>query len=245
MLLLALAAVPARAQAPAASARTLTDATLSQCVVAVDQAGRIAVFSGQMVAIAHTQRMQIRIEVQESTPSAPGFRVVSRGTWKPSAPKVQVYRYVNQVTNLEAPAAYRAILHYRWLNARLRVIRVAQRRTQSCVQPDERPQLVVGEVGITAGRRSPNAQYQIAVRNDGHGPAGAFGVLLTVNGMAQPQLTVPSLAPATRTVLVAVAPRCTPGSTVTVGLDPQGQVSEATGGGLPKILACPLAAPAG
>jgi CARDB len=246
-LLLALAAVPAAAQAPAPASTVptrakLTRATLRQCVVAVDQAGRIAVFEGQMLAVARTQRMEIRIDVEEATPSDRSFHVVEVGAWKHSDPGVQVYGYIDQVRNLDAPAAYRAVVRYRWLDARMHVLRRAQRRTQACVQPDERPKLVVAAVSITAARRSSNAQYQIAVRNGGRGPAGPFGVLLTVNGTAQPELTVPALAPASRMVLVAVAPRCLPASTVIVALDPQGQVHEATGGGLPRMVACPLPA---
>jgi hypothetical protein len=197
-----------------------------------------------MTAVAHTQRMAIRIDLQEHIPSTPGFRVVSApglGVWRRSAVGVKVYRYVKQVTNLPAPAAFRAVVRFRWLGAGDSVIRRATRRTESCVQRDERPQLNVGAVTITAAPHSSNAQYEIVVRNDGRGPAGAFGVTLIVDGATQQTLAVPSLAAGARTVLDAVAPRCSSGSSVQVDLDPQHQVDEAAGGGQPKTVSCPLA----
>ena len=120
--------------------------------------------------------------------SAPGL-----GVWQQSAPGVQIYRYVRQVTNLPAPGRYRAAISYRWLDAHHRIVRQAVRTTPVCVQPDERPLLVVGALTITPSPSSLNAQYAIALRNDGRGPAGPIDVALTVNGTPQPQLVVQSL----------------------------------------------------
>jgi CARDB len=162
---------------------------------------------------------------------------------------VQIYRNLRQFTNLPAPGRFRASISYRWLDAGGRVVRQATRLTPICVQPDERPLLAVGSVAITPTAGSLNAQYAIALVNRGRGPAGPFDVALTVNGLPQPDLVVQSLAAGTQTVLPVVAPRCTPGSSVTVTIDPQNAISEAPGGGLPKTVACPLsaatAAPAG
>ena len=50
---------------------------------------------------------------------------------------VKIYKYLKQVTNLPAPAVYRALVRFRWLNAKGHVI--ASRtcaRTAGCQQPD-------------------------------------------------------------------------------------------------------------
>ncbi len=223
-------------------------ASLVTCQVAVDQADRSAKFAGQMQATATSTAMQMRIDLLEQTSATTGFVPVSApglGVWSQSAPGVTIYRYVRQVTNLPAPGRYRASFSYRWLDAQHRVLRQATRLTPICVQPDEQPLLVVAAVTISPSPSSLDAQYSIALRNAGRGPAGPFDVALTVNGTPQPDLVVQSLGAGMRTVTPVVAPRCAPGSPVVVTIDPQHAISEAPGGGLPKTVACPLAAPSG
>ncbi len=238
-----LSPAPAFAQASGRSPGAAT-ASLVACQAAADQADRSATFSGQMVATAASSVMQMRIDLLESVSPASGFAPVSApglGTWRGSAPGVQIYRDVRQFTNLPAPGRFRASIDYRWLDAHGRVLRQLTRLTPICVQPDERPLLAVATVAITPSAGSLDAQYAIALVNEGRGPAGPFDVALTVNGTPQPDLVVQSLAAGTRTILPVVAPRCTAGSSVTVTIDPQNALSEAPGGGLPKTVACPLA----
>jgi hypothetical protein len=192
--------------------------------------------------------MQMRVDLLERTGTSGGFSKVSAsglGVWRASAPGVTIYRYVRQVTNLPAPGDFRATFSYRWLDAQGSVQRTASRMTPICVQPDERPSLAVGGVTVTPSASALDAQYSIVVRNSGRGPAGPFGVALTVNGASQAPVVVQSLGAGQRTVLPIVAPRCTPGSSIVVTLDPQGTVSEAPGGGLPKTVDCPQRAAAG
>jgi hypothetical protein len=59
--------------------------------------------------------------------------------WRGSEPKVKVYKYLKQVTNLSSPAFYRAIVQFRWLNSRGHVIRRAERLTPRCAQPAVAP----------------------------------------------------------------------------------------------------------
>ena len=56
-------------------------------------------------------------EAQFHTVTAPGL-----GAWRVSDPGVKAYRYIKQVTNLSAPASYRATVRFRWLNAKGRLI---------------------------------------------------------------------------------------------------------------------------
>jgi hypothetical protein len=143
-----LAAAPARgalsrAEGEAGQAGTrggepTVSATLEQCVTAVVQAERSATFAGEMTAIPGSARMTMRIDVQERMPEEALFHTVSApglGVWRGSDPKVRVYRYLKQVTNLTSPALYRASVRFRWLNARGHVIRRAERLTPRCAQP--------------------------------------------------------------------------------------------------------------
>ena len=80
----------------------------------------------------------MRIEVQERLPGEELFHTVSApglGVWRGSAPGVKIYQYVKQVTNLSAPASYRALVRFRWLNDKGYVIKRAERHTLECVQP--------------------------------------------------------------------------------------------------------------
>jgi hypothetical protein len=154
-LALATAAAPAAALAlasgtqPAAAAGAGTDHTaaqakppaaalLEQCVTAVSQTERSATFTGEMTAVPGTARMQMRIEVLERPEHETVFHAVSYpglGSWLRASPGVKTYRNLDRVTDLSAPAAYRAAIHFRWLNARGRVIKALELRTPRCEQP--------------------------------------------------------------------------------------------------------------
>jgi hypothetical protein len=209
------------------------------------QADRSATFSSEMVAITGSQRMEVRVTLLERDPGDSGFAAVSApglGEWQRSEPGVQIYSYVKQVSNLPAPALFRASVGYRWLDAHGKVLQSVTRNSATCAQPDEGPALAVTAVKVVPVRGTTNAQYEIVIHNTGHGAAGVFDVALTVNGAAIPELTVASLAPAGRTVLQAVAPRCLAASAVTVAVDPEHQVPEALSAAQTKTVSCRLPA---
>jgi hypothetical protein len=123
-------------QAPIASA------TLQQCVTAVAQDERSATFSGEMTATSGTVRMEMRIDVQEQRPAEALFHTINApglGVWRSANSGVKTYRYLKQVTNLSAPAFYRAAVRFRWLNASGRLIRFTERHTSRCEQPAPPP----------------------------------------------------------------------------------------------------------
>ena len=111
---------------------------LEQCVTSTVQAERSATFTAQMTATGATQRMGMRIELRQRvrggsefhTVLAPGF-----GVWHSSEPGVKIYKYVKQVTNLSAPAAYRAVVRFRWMGEKGRVLKRAELHTSRCLQP--------------------------------------------------------------------------------------------------------------
>jgi hypothetical protein len=82
--------------------------------------------------------MSMRIELQERLPAEATFHTVAAsglGVWRAAAPGVKVYRYIKQVTDLAAPAVYRAAVRFRWLTTKGKLIRALERRTPTCEQP--------------------------------------------------------------------------------------------------------------
>ena len=117
-------------------------ATVEQCVTAATQADRSVTFTGQMETVPGAHRMAMEITVQEHAPDEASFHTLTAAgspTWERSEAGVRVYKYVRQVTDLPAPATFRAVVAYRWMNERGQVIRHDERRTLVCRQPQERP----------------------------------------------------------------------------------------------------------
>jgi hypothetical protein len=125
------------------SAPGTTAATVEQCVTSVVQTERSATFMGEMTAIAGTSKMSMRIDVQERTAGESEYQVLNApglGVWRAADPKVKVYKYLKQVTNLSADASYRALVRFRWIGAKGRVIRRGERLTPRCLQPATPPE---------------------------------------------------------------------------------------------------------
>lgn len=225
-----LAAVPAagRASLPVVPTR----ASVESCHTGTDPSDRYAVFAAQMGAIRGSARMQIRFELHGTTGGrwtrmhAPGL-----DTWYASAsPQVAIFRYRKELTQLTAPGTYRAVVRFRWLTARGRVMRTERHTTAACRQPDPRPDLVPGPVSVVTGTQSDRARYLVAVRNVGRGDAGPFTVSLAVAGSLQGEQTVPALPAREATVLTFDGPRCPAGARLRVEVDAAHQIDEAREG---------------
>ncbi len=116
-------------------------ATLEQCQTAVNPDQRSATFAGEMSAVPGTQRMQMSVQVLERLPGDDAYHVVDApglGVWRSSAPGVQSYKYLRQITNLAAPAFYRANIRFRWLGGHGRMLQALELHTRHC---DEEPVL--------------------------------------------------------------------------------------------------------
>jgi hypothetical protein len=113
-------------------------AMLQQCVTASAQSERSAVFSGEMNAVSGSTRLMMRIDVQEQLAGETLFHAIAApglGVWRSSDADVRSYRFIRQVTNLSAPGFYRALVSFRWLNAKDRPIKTLAQHTPRCVQP--------------------------------------------------------------------------------------------------------------
>jgi hypothetical protein len=116
----------------------LAVATLEHCLTAARQSERSVSIVAEMSAIPHTARMAMRIEIQERLPEAALFHAVKApglGVWHESDRGVSSYKYLNRVTNLSAPAVYRATVRFRWLNGSGHPIKQLERHTSNCRQP--------------------------------------------------------------------------------------------------------------
>jgi hypothetical protein len=112
--------------------------TLEQCLTSAVQVERSATFTAQMTATSTTQRMGMKIELQQRLRGEAGFHTIVApgfGTWHGSEPGVKIYKYVKQVTNLGAPAAYRAIVRFRWQGEKGHVLKRMELHTSRCLQP--------------------------------------------------------------------------------------------------------------
>jgi len=101
--------------------------TLEECVTATVQEQRAIAFSAEMTAVPG--------ELEFHTVTSSGL-----GVWRSSDPKVKVYKYLKQVTNVSAPASYRGFVRFRWLNAKGHAIKRAERLTSRCLQPGVPPE---------------------------------------------------------------------------------------------------------
>lgn len=113
-------------------------AALVQCQTATEQAERSATFAGEMTLIPGAVHMAMRIELLERAPGETGYRPVLApgvGVWRAADPGVKAYKHLEQVTNLAAPAYYRALITFRWVGPHGRLLRREERRSPRCVQP--------------------------------------------------------------------------------------------------------------
>ena len=132
------ASTPDTGSASSTTAKPIVSATLEGCVIASDPEERAATFAGEMATIPGSAKMEMRIDVLERMPrelvfhslAAPGL-----GVWRISAPGVKTYKYLKEITNLAAPASYRAVVRFRWVNAKGHTIKSLEVRTPRCTQP--------------------------------------------------------------------------------------------------------------
>ncbi len=193
-------------------------ATLAACETGPDAAQRFAVFTGSMPAMRGTRRMAMRFDLEErgSDESAPATRVAAPklSRWNRSQANVAGFVYTKRVRRLAEGRWYRAVVRFRWYDARGRVQRSAKRVTPFCHQPYQRPNLEL----VSLGRARPGS-YLVTIVNAGTVAAPESTVALEPRPGTDFQRPVPPLAPGERTTVVVDADPCEPRSVVVVQLD--------------------------
>lgn len=233
------------ALAPAAQARPpALAARLTACAGGSTAAERTAAFTGSMPALAGGRRMAIRFDLRQRIPPSPAYaavRVPGLGLWHRSRPGRSGFVFTQRVEGLAAPGSYRAVVRFRWYDARGRVLRSARRTTEVCRQPDVRPDLRVAAVTAHRGPGPDSARYRVTVLNEGFGDADAFDVVVTPNGAPQPAQRVDGLGAGELATVTVIGPRCDPGSTLRAVVDARAEIAERDEADDVADVACPFA----
>jgi hypothetical protein len=210
----AVAAALAPGPAAGAASRGLVAVHLTSCIHALAPIDRLLDVSARMRAFPGAKRMGIRFDLLVRRGSEPAFhavggRALGFGIWLRSSPGVGTYRYLRTVRNLEAPAAYRMRVRFRWYGKHGAILLARQRVTRTCFEPDLRPDL---RVRLVERRTGKVAAWVI---NAGRTAAGPFTVTLGTR-----RVELPGLAPGHR--VRRMVDRC---GVVTV--DPDARIDEA------------------
>src|SRR5580765_5878176 len=155
-------AAPAAAQARP----QLLSARLAACQTGPSAADRSASFTASMPAVAGTRRMAVRFDLLQRTPPGHAFvhvTVPGLGVWQRSLPGKPGFVFTQHVQALAAPAAYRAIVRFRWYGRRGRLLRTAIRETRICREPELRPNLRAGRLTVTPATLPGAVTYRLAV----------------------------------------------------------------------------------
>lgn len=220
---------PAPAATMAALPKPTLGAKLTTCVVGDDVSGGRAVFQGAMPAIRGARRLAMRFELERRSGEEDDWERVPAptfGEWERSRPGVSGFVYSKRVEGLTAPAAYRAVVRFRWMDSKGRTVRRAVRTTAVCTQPDPRPDLTLVRLRTAVADTGP--VVEVTVRNTGRADTSApAAVALRSAGMDQPPQTVPPLGPGVTAVVTFPAPSCPPGALLEAIVDPADGIDEA------------------
>ena len=198
-----------------------------------------------MRPVPGTDRMQVRFTLQVREGALPLWRrVVAAGLdeWLTSAPGVSRYSYTKTVRNLAAPAAYRAVVRFRWLDAGGAVLARSRATSRTCRQPDMRPDLAATRIDVQPGVDAGPARYAVTLGNGGRSAAGPFSVALRTGGEQLEPAALPGLAAAEQTVLTFTGPACAPGEPLTVTVDGEDAVDERDEEDNVLVVSCPAVA---
>jgi hypothetical protein len=243
LLVIACAGLLALSAAARSATPSRASAQLDRCHPSLDAAQRYAVFSGAMRSLGAGQdRMEMRFDLFRRARGSSVFKRVAApglGVWNRANPGVGRFKFRQKVENLSVPAAYRAVVSFRWIGADGRMFARAQHVTLACSQPDLRPNLRIASIKRSA---VDSRQYFVTVRNDGASAAHSFEVSLSVGGVqVVPTRTVGLLRAGERTVppLEFTGPRCTEGSPLVATADTGGAVAESNEADNGLTVACP------
>ena len=199
-----------------------TAVRVAQC----DRVDHSAVFQGRMRRIPGTHRMAMRFALLERLPGQAYQRVDAPGLarWRHSRHGKALFSYRQRVRGLMENGAYRALLAFRWYDARGKLVREERRRSGACDQVGPRPNLRARIVGAEPGATAGVTRYSVRVANRGALPAAAVDVRLSVDGAEAGTAAVPALTPGSSTVVTIRGPRCQ--RTVDAVADPADAIEE-------------------
>lgn len=200
------AAVAAAALPAAASASTPASVKLVKCSFAEHEAA----FHARMHLVEGASRMAMRFTlIQETAPDrSEAIRAPLLRRWHPSKPGVRSFGYRQGFRNLPENATHRVRVDFRWYSASGVEVQRARRRSASCRQFVELPNLVAELTRVIPTQLPGVMRYEAVVSNKGKGPVTGVPVRLTVDGDVVDTLTLASLAPGEHRSVVIRGPEC-------------------------------------
>lgn len=222
-------AVAAPGSPPRARLRTIV------CQHALDPAARAVSATAVMRPLVGTRKMALRFQLLRAPrPGGPVSAVKGGdlGAWISPANRTlgrqpdDVWVFNKQVVDLAAPAVYRFRVSFRWTGRRGRVLGTEVRVSQTCAQPELRPDLLVQAVKVQplAGSQ-PSNLYTATVGNGGATEAGRFQVRFTVGAVVK-SFDVQRLGAHATLQESFTGPPCAAAAPVTVTVDPTDQVDD-------------------
>lgn len=212
-ILFLLAAIVAAGALPPAAQGAPARVVVESCERSLQADGRRAVFEGRMRAADGAERLQMRFTLLQRTSEDRRWRRVDTPGWESwvtSDPGVAGYRFSREVVRLAAPAAYRTVVRFRWLDADGEVLARRRARSRVCRQPDLRPNLRVRKVKVRRGSDPGERRYVVVVVNDGRTRTPFSTLELRVDGEVPTTAAVPAMAPRSVRRVRVEADRCDP-----------------------------------
>jgi hypothetical protein len=181
----------------AATARSVTLATVKACKSGDTPDVRAAVFYGRMKQVNGTNQMMMRFTLLQRFGDAKQVKVdlPALRAWRQSTPGVKVFGYAQTVAGLVQGGDYRAKIEYRWLDKDGNLLRKAAAQTGVCHVKGDLANLVLGDIASGPGPVADTRIYKLTVRNIGKVAATDVPVELFVDGAATDIQHIDSLAP--------------------------------------------------
>jgi CARDB len=220
LLATALLALPSLAAADTAPASVKT----VKCSLAEQE----AIFLARMQLLEGSERMGMRFTLLERT-GIEGFEPVKApglGRWQRSRPGVGTFSYRQGVRGLLENAVYRMLIDFRWYSPEGDVVEELRRRSPSCRQHVDLPNLRAHVVGATPAAVAGVVRYSVRLSNDGPAAASAVPLALIVDGNVVDTVSVSRLAAGEIRLLTIRGPDCR--RTVEVQADPDGAIAESS-----------------
>ena len=203
---------------------------LIACVPALAAQERSATFEARVRRARQSERMQVSFALQVRDATLPGWhRVVAAGPdeWMTSDKDVRRYLYARTVENLAAPAAYRTVVRFRWLDSDGAVLARERATSRVCRQPDLRPNLTATRIDVVGPLLADEpALFNVTLHNSGRSASGPFSVALRAGESELEPVVLAGLAAGERRVLAFSGPACAPGRALTATVDPLLAVDE-------------------
>jgi hypothetical protein len=251
------AAIALAASTTASTAAAVPRAQLRNfaCLHALDPVNRTVSVNAVMRPLPGTQKLTMQFSLLERAGGSTTLQTVVRagdlGVWiSPKDAKLgqlpnDVWDLNKSVLNLDAPAAYRFRVSFRWIGAHGRVIGIAQRLSRTCYQRELRPDLLVRSITVSAVPNRPHKDlYTAVIANQGATATGPFEVLFTPgDDSAAKTHPVESLGPHQSRLETFVGPLCDAASPPTVIADSASQVDDYNRVNNTLIAPCPASAP--